>query len=333
MPAESTLSEREASSGAAPPVIHVESLSKDFGDQTVLSDITFDVQPGSIVGLIGPSGCGKTTLVRIMTGMISPTSGRAEVFGTDPTTFSAAQRMKFGYMPQLPVLFPNLTVWENLNFVSSMYAVRLRGRRRRLKGLLDLVDLSDHRSKTLADCSGGMQRRVALAATLAHDPQLVFLDEPTAGVDPILRERFWAHFRELRDQGKTIVVPTQLVSEAVSCDVVAVVAHGRLLAALPPDELAPFAYGGRPLVVELNSWLALPVIEGLRQHEHVESVSMSEGRMVVVVRSDLADPEDYVRRYLADADVSFGEISDLDPTYDDIFVKIIEHHAPAESAP
>ena len=307
-------------------ILRVESMSKDFGEQRVLHDISLTLPAGVIVGLIGPSGCGKTTLVRILTGMIAPTEGRVAVFGEDPTAFSVAQRTRFGYMPQLPVLFPNLTVWENLTFVASMYGVSLRGRRRRLKALLDLVDLSEHRSKKLSDCSGGMQRRLALAATLVHEPELLFLDEPTAGVDPILRERFWAHFRSLRDQGKTVVVPTQYVGEAVSCDIVAVMAEGRLLTALAPDELERFAFGGRPIHVELGGWLPRSVLERLRKVEHVAAVHLSESGMTVVVDDHVADAETYVRSHVLDAGASVGEITALEPTYDDIFVEIVRRH-------
>jgi ABC-2 type transport system ATP-binding protein len=189
-------------------VIEATGVAKAFGDQVALDSVDLSVSEGSIVGLIGPSGCGKSTLVRVLTGIIRPTAGQVSVFGHDPSSTTAKQRARFGYMPQMPVLFPNLTLWANLNFMASVYGIRLRHRRRHLMQLLDLVDLTDHRHKRLSDASGGMQRRLALAATLVHEPELLFLDEPTAGVDPILRERFWAHFRVLRDAGKTIVVPT-----------------------------------------------------------------------------------------------------------------------------
>jgi ABC-2 type transport system ATP-binding protein len=293
----------------------------------VLHDITIAIPSGAIVGLIGPSGCGKTTLVQILTGMITPTAGQVRVFENDPATFTVAQRTRLGYMPQLPVLFPNLTVWENLNFAASMYGVAIRGRRRRLRALLDLVDLSDHRAKKMSECSGGMQRRLALAATLVHEPQLLFLDEPTAGVDPILRERFWEHFRALRDRGRTVVVPTQYVGEAVSCDVVAVMAEGRLLVVLPPDQLAGFAYGGHPILVELDGWLPRPVLQRLRESDHVRSVQVTDAGMKVVVHGDLDDPATHLRQWLAAAGASVGEITSFEPSYADIFVEIIERHA------
>src|SRR5204862_2940706 len=135
-----------------------------------------------------------------------------------------------------------------------------------LHEVLDLVDLSEHRHKRLAECSTGMQRRVSLAATLVHKPELLFLDEPTAGIDPILRERFWNHFRTLREEGATLVVPTQYVGEAVSCDLVAVLSGGELVTVEPPDRLSRTAFGGDPLEVQLvQAWLNASELESLAQ--------------------------------------------------------------------
>ena len=173
-----------------------------YGDRGGVGGIDLDVEPGTILGLIGPSGCGKTTLLRVLAGVTVPTGGDVRVLGRSPMSFTAADRAQIGYLPQLPVLFPNLSVWRNLNFVASLYGVGLR-RRRRLREVLRFVDLLGDRRKRFRALSGGMQRRLALAATLVHDPELLLLDEPTAGVDPLLRERFWEHFRSLRDAGRT----------------------------------------------------------------------------------------------------------------------------------
>jgi ABC-2 type transport system ATP-binding protein len=309
------------------PIIEAESVSRSFGDQLVLDDIDLVVPAGSILGVVGPSGCGKTTLVRVLTGMIAASNGRVSVFGSDPTTFGVEQRTRVGYMPQLPVLFANLTVWENLSFVASVYGVPMRGRRRWLHELLDLVDLDSDRKKMLSQCSGGMQRRLALAATLVHGPELLFLDEPTAGVDPILRERFWDHFRVLRDDGRAIVVPTQYVGEAVSCDIVAVMADGRLLALLPPERLADFAYGGRPILVELSGWLSRDLLQDLRRIDDVVSVRVIDGAMRVVVNERVHDPAAQLEQWLVAAGAAVGEISPFEPTMDDVFVEIIERHS------
>ena len=181
-------------------VISAKHLTKKFGDETAVQDVSFDVPRASIFGFIGPSGSGKTTTVRLLTGVYTPTDGQVIVLDRNPARFSQSERARIGYMPQLFVLYPNLTVWENLNFAASLYGMSLfRGKR--LKEALNFVELYEHRSKLARNISGGMLRRLSLATTLVHDPQLLFLDEPTAGIDPVLRRKFWDHFRELKDQG------------------------------------------------------------------------------------------------------------------------------------
>jgi ABC-2 type transport system ATP-binding protein len=218
------------------PIVVAQGVSKAFDDDAVVRDVDLTIPPGTIVGLIGPSGCGKTTTVRLLTGLLEPTAGTVEVDGTTATELTHRQRSRIGYLPQIPALFPDLSLWENLNFHASMYGLRLR-RRARLRELLDWVELTDDRSKRVREASGGMQRRLALAAAFVHDPALVFLDEPTAGIDPILRARFWDQFRSLRDAGRTLLVTTQYVGEAANCDVVGVLSEGELVFLGLPDDL------------------------------------------------------------------------------------------------
>jgi ABC-2 type transport system ATP-binding protein len=218
------------------PIVVAHDLTKAFDDEPVVRDVDLSIPPGTIVGLVGPSGCGKTTTVRLLAGLLEPTGGSVEVDATTATDLTHRQRSRIGYLPQIPALFPDLSLWENLNFHASMYGLRLR-RRARLRELLDWVELTDDRSKRVREASGGMQRRLALAAAFVHDPALVFLDEPTAGIDPILRARFWEQFRSLREAGRTLVVTTQYVGEAANCDVVGVLSEGELVFLGPPDEL------------------------------------------------------------------------------------------------
>ena len=224
-------------------IISAKHLTKRFGDETAVEDVSFDVPRASIFGFIGPSGSGKTTTVRLLTGVYTPTDGEVIVFDHKPTEFSQSEQARLGYMPQLFVLYPTLTVWENLNFAASLYGMGLfRGKR--LKDALKFVELYEHRGKLARNISGGMLRRLSLAATLIHDPQLLFLDEPTAGIDPILRHKFWGHFRELKNQGRTIFITTQYVSEADNCDLVGIQNNGKLLLVDTPQGLRHHAYGG-----------------------------------------------------------------------------------------
>ncbi len=178
-------------------------LTKSFGDAEVIHSLDLTIEPGTIVGLIGPSGCGKTTTVRLLTGLLTPTSGEASIGGKPSIELTAADRARMGYLPQTPALFPDLSLIENLSFHASMYGLPFR-RRERLDELLDWVELSNDRSKRVADASGGMQRRLALAAAFVQDPDIVFLDEPTAGIDPILRDKLWAKFPHRRRDGQDL---------------------------------------------------------------------------------------------------------------------------------
>jgi ABC-2 type transport system ATP-binding protein len=232
----------------APRLTGFDGVGRTFGDTVAVRGVTLEVPPGTIVGLIGPSGCGKTTMMRMLVGLLAPTSGEVRLLGEDPVCASPEVRQRIGFMPQHSVLFPNLSLEANLAFAASLYGVRWRGRKRRLRSLLGFVDLLEQRTTLLSDASGGMQRRLALAATLVHDPELLVLDEPTAGIDPLLRARFWDRFRDLRDEGRTLVISTQYVGEAAECDLVALLVDGELLALDRPEGLAARAYadvGGR----------------------------------------------------------------------------------------
>jgi ABC-2 type transport system ATP-binding protein len=225
------------------PAASAKNITKTFGEQVAVQNITFDVPAGSIFGFIGPSGSGKTTTIRLLTGIYKPTSGEVRVLGKRPEEFTQGLRARIGYMPQLFVLYPNLTIWENLNFAASIYGMS-PFRRKRLEEVLDFVELSEHKGKLARDASGGMQRRLSLAATLLHKPELIFLDEPTAGVDPVLRRKFWDHFRDLQNAGSTLLITTQYVNEAAYCDYVAVIAEGKLVVVDTPEGLRQSAFGG-----------------------------------------------------------------------------------------
>jgi ABC-2 type transport system ATP-binding protein len=221
-------------------------------------------------------------------------------------------------------LFPELSLWENLSFHASMYGLRMR-RRSRLRQLLTWVELWDHRSKRIREVSGGMQRRLALAASLVHDPPILFLDEPTAGIDPILRAKFWARFRELRESGRTIVVTTQYVGEAAYCDVVGLLSEGELLSVDTPDNLRRAAFAGEVLDVELVRRVGAEDLQPIRALDVVlappEEVEPRKWR-IVVRDADVAQRE--VAVALEHAGIPVVEMQEHTVDFDEAFVRVIE---------
>lgn len=220
--------------------ISVTSVTKSYGKVVALSGIDLEVSKGSIVGLVGANGAGKTTLIRLLVGAIRPDSGELQVLGLDPFTDRRSVRAGIGYMPQSPVLYADLTVRENIVFFARGHLSN--GLEQRVDSVLDFVDLRDASDRQVRALSGGQQQRVSLAASLVHEPQMVFLDEPTAGVDPELRHTFWQRFRELADSGVTLVVSTHQMDEVVHCDRVVLLRSGTVLAHATPSEL--FSSGG-----------------------------------------------------------------------------------------
>ena len=305
-------------------VIECRSLGKSFDGVPVVRNIDLEIGAGRIMALIGPSGCGKTTTVRLLTGILQPTTGSARINGTTAVDLTHRQRQQIGYLPQIPVLFPELSLWENLSFHASMYGLRLR-RRRRLRQLLTWVELWDHRAKRIREVSGGMQRRLSLAASLVHDPPILFLDEPTAGIDPILRAKFWARFRELRESGRTIVVTTQYMGEAAYCDVVGLLSEGELLSVGTPDSLRRAAFAGDVIDVELVRRVGAEDLRAIRALDIVlaapEEIEPRKWRFVVR-DADVAQRE--VAVALERAGIPVVDMQEHSVDFDEAFVRVIE---------
>jgi ABC-2 type transport system ATP-binding protein len=209
----------------SPPAIRAHGLVKTFGALRAVDDVTFDMAPGRIYGLLGPNGSGKTTLIRLLTGLTLPTSGWAEVLGTRMP--SRPNLGRIGYMTQSDGVYAALTVAENVRFFGAAYGVEGN---EPVAHALEIVDLADRRSSIVGTLSGGQRRRLSLACALVHRPPVLFLDEPTVGVDPLLRVQFWAHFRALSDGGTTIVVSSHVMDEADRCDELLFVRSGKITA-------------------------------------------------------------------------------------------------------
>ena len=309
-------------------LIRTRNLTKKFGEETAVDSVTIEIPRGKIFGFIGPSGCGKTTTVRLLLGVYQPTAGEVTVFGRPPLQFRRQEREKIGYMPQLFVLYPALTVWENLNFAASLYGVPWR-RHKRLRELLDLVELQGHEGKLVRDISGGMQRRLSLAAALVHNPELLFLDEPTAGIDPVLRRKFWDYFKELQAEGRTLFVTTQYVGEAAYCDYVGVMAEGRLLMVETPEDLRRRASGGDMIDLKLTRRLSYEERNQLRAEPFVREVlSIEDGAYRVVVEDASVDIPRLIT-WSEELHLEVESVREYLLPFDDVFVKLVEKETAA----
>jgi len=308
-------------------VITVRNVSKYFSKEIAVNQLNFTIPQGKIIGLIGPSGCGKTTTVRLLTGIYRPNEGEIQVLGGDPRHFTARQRERIGYMTQLFTLFPDLTVRENMDFASSIYGKGLFSRQKRIKTLLKFVELTENRNKLTRNLSGGMQRRLALAATLAHDPDLIFLDEPTTGIDPILRRKFWDYFIELKNEGKTLLITTQYVNEASYCDYVGVMDAGRLIMLEPADQLMKIAFGGEILDLVTTTALAPQVLDAIQAllfiRGEIDQIGRGRYRMTVDVASRSL-PQ--LMSWLDEQGITVEKLEPFLPPYDDVFVKVIQDY-------
>ena len=215
--------------------ITTENLRKEFDGLVAVDDLNLRVKKGILYGMIGPNGSGKTTTIKVLMGIQRPTRGTGSILGECIPVKDNVQ--KIGYMPQEMAVYYDLSIHENLELFAALYSVKKEEFQQREKVLLEMVDLVERKDDAVSKLSGGMRHRVSLACTLVHEPEVLFLDEPTVGVDPELRAGFWEYFGKLKDLGKTIIMTTHYMDEAVRCDVVGMMRAGRLIAEGAPDEL------------------------------------------------------------------------------------------------
>lgn len=218
-----------------PPIVDLSHIVRRFGDRTVLDDISLCVKRGELFGLLGPSGSGKTTLIKLITGIDRADKGSVRMLGELMPKLSMLQR--FGYMAQSDALYNELTAQENLIFFASLYGLKGPHRNKRIQEAMTIVNLLDHLNKPVSAYSGGMKRRLSLAISLLHEPELLVLDEPTVGIDPVLRQSIWKELGAMRAKGTTIILTTHVMDEAEKCDRLGLIRDGKLTAIGTPDEL------------------------------------------------------------------------------------------------
>lgn len=215
--------------------IDLQNIQHSYNKETVLKEINLTIPRGQLFGLLGPSGSGKTTLVKIMIGLLNPTKGTVTI--DDKQMPSLEQMQNIGYMAQSDALYSELTAKENLAFFASIYGIPRKERKQRITEAARIVNLTDHLNKPLDNYSGGMKRRMSLAVALLHQPGLLILDEPTVGIDPVLRASIWEDLRKLQEQGTTIVITTHVMDEAEKCDNLALLRDGYVIAQGSPADL------------------------------------------------------------------------------------------------
>jgi ABC-2 type transport system ATP-binding protein len=303
--------------------IDAEGLSKSYGRVPVLRDLTLKVVAGEIFGLIGPSGSGKSTTVQLLCGHLSPSRGTVRVLDEAPDHFSSAARRRIGYLPQQFSLSPDLTVAQNVAFAAGLYG--FSARQDGFRSVLELTELWDARDQLVRHTSGGMQRRVALAAAIVHNPDLLFADEPTANLDPILRSRLWEYFRTRAHDGGTLLVTTQYIDEAEYCDRVGLMYDGALIAQGRPEELRRRAFGGDIVEVVLAS-ADLPDTASLAALTGVHTIEVPRDQPM---RATVANAEEAIPALLdvlAATGAPVRSVRQHRPTFDEVFIRLIEQH-------
>jgi len=298
----------------------VDGLERRFGSFVAVNKVSFDVRRGEIFGFLGPNGAGKSTTIRMMTGILAPTGGRGTVAGFDIRTQAELVKTQVGYMSQKFSLYEDLTVEENIDFYSGIYRVDSRKRAARKAWVLEMAGLQDHRRSRTAILSGGWKQRLALGCAILHEPPIVFLDEPTSGVDPISRRRFWELIYELSAQGITVFVTTHYMDEAEYCDRLALIYRGELIASGSPTSLKTEVMQQAVLEVMTDrpqdAMSEVEAVPGV-----VEVALFGAGLHAVVEDPALAGA---IRQRLEAQHYEVERVEQIVPSLEDVFVSLIE---------
>ena len=310
------------------PAIQAVELSRRFGGFTAVDRVSFEVEQGEIFGYLGANGAGKSTTIRMLIGLLAPSGGRATVAGHDVATAPDAVKASIGYMSQKFSLYLDLPVMENLLFFGAAYGLEGRALRARADELLARVGLAGQEGTTTGDLPGGLRQRLALASSLLHRPPLVFLDEPTAGVDPVARRTFWSLIRELAAGGTTVFVTTHYLDEAEYCRRIGLMVDGRLVALDTPAGLKR-TWVPELVLVARGQGLAAG-LEALRRLPGVQAVAPFGAALHVRVDPARLDAE-RVRAALAGAGASAVAVEVTPPSLEDVFLAVVDRGARAEA--
>ena len=303
--------------------IEVRGLTRRFGAFVAVSDLTFDVRQGEVFGFLGSNGAGKSTTIRMLCGLLRPTAGTARVGGIDVGRNPEAVKQRIGYMSQRFSLYEKLTVDQNIDFFGGIYGLsdeRLAARR---TFVLDMAGLGGRESTLTHDLSAGWRQRLSLGCAILHEPPIVFLDEPTSGVDPLSRRRFWRLIKELARGGTTVLVTTHYLDEAEHCDRIAIIHAGRLAALGTPAELKDM-FADR-LILEIRAPNPVEAMHRLDEIPEIEKTSIFGTSVHAILRTRDISPAMIAAR-LRDAGIE-AEIKVVEPSLEDVFLDVVERSA------
>jgi ABC-2 type transport system ATP-binding protein len=304
--------------------IVVNNLTRRFGDFVAVDRLTFDVQPGEIVGFLGSNGAGKSTTIRMLCGLLKPTSGTATVGGVDVGRDPEGVKRRIGYMSQRFSLYETLTVDQNIRFFAGIYGLdgaRLDARR---EFVLEMADLRGRENTLASDLAGGWRQRLALGCAILHEPPIVFLDEPTGGVDPLSRRQFWRLIEELARAGVAVLVTTHYLDEAEHCHRIAIIQGGRLAAHGTVNELKAM-FASRP-ILEVHATEAVAAMRALDAMPDVEKTSIFGTAVHAVLRSSATTPQAIATRLEA-AGIHVSACGLVEPSLEDVFLDVAERSA------
>ena len=295
-------------------------LTRHFGSLIAVKDFDLQIPTGSIYGFLGPNGSGKSTTIRMLCGLLTPSSGSASVLGLDTRRESEKLKQKIGYMTQKFSLYEDLTVKENLQFVSEIYAVGRKERRLRVNELLEEFNLNRQMKQRVGTLSGGQKQRLSLAAAILHKPQILFLDEPTSAVDPQNRRDFWGKLFEMAEQGTTILLSTHYMAEAARCHSLAILDQGVKVADGTPKELGNSISSH---VIEVTADEPNAARQRLANEDGITSITQLGFRLRVLIPKEISNPLEQVNSKLKGAQID-ARVEQVFPDLEDVFVSLTE---------
>ncbi len=311
------------------PIV-VEDLVKKFGDFVAVDQVSFSVHAGEVFGWLGPNGAGKTTTIRMLLGLLKPTAGKLRVLGYDPVTQSKTMQARVGYMSQLFTLYNDLTALENIRFYGKVYGLSREELHKREVEIIQMAGLEGREHTLTSNLSGGWKQRLALGCAIVHNPKVVFLDEPTAGVDPISRRDFWGLIYSMAKKGMTVLVTTHYMDEAELCQRVGFISHGKLVALDTPDCLKKTQMHGQVLeITTADPDRAMRVLKDAQDQAVQKGLVPFEeialyGAQIHAVVPDAARYRRPVRQLLTGAGIEVANIEWIAPTLEDVFISAVK---------